>query len=419
MTGVRIPIGHGSRGRVTLVGRYANRHALIAGATGTGKTTTLATVAEGFSAAGVPVAIADVKGDLAGLARAVPAALLDPFGKVGAPARLDLWRMGPDLIARALELSDAQSGALDVAFAVADAQGLALSDLSDLRQLLRLLAADHRAVSESVGLVTPSSLAAVQRAALRLEREAAGAFGRPALDVAAFEQHASDGRGVVSILAAAGLARTPGLYGAMCAFILSDLYARVPEVGDLDRPRLALMLDEAHLIFEGAPAALVRQMESVVRLIRSKGVALIFVTQSPADLPAGVLGQLQNRIQHGLRGATPADLRAIRAAADTMPAPRGFNAARAIEGLGVGEALVSAVGPDGRPGLADLVKVARCRADLSPLSPDELAALLPEPAPPPPPVEPTRDRRPARFPVAMAATVGALALILALVTCAA
>lgn len=377
MTGPAIALGQGQRGPVAIAGRYANRHALVAGATGTGKTTTLAALAEGFSRAGAPSLVVDVKGDLAGLVRANPGEVVDPFGIEGRPMRLDVWRMGADLITRALELSEAQAGALDVGFEVARLRGLPLRDLSDLRDLLGLLIRDADAISESVGLVTASSVAAVQRAALRLQRDAEGAFGAPFLDVAGFERQDAAGRGFISVLSAARLTRTPGLYGALCAHILSEIFDRFPEVGDLDRPRLAVFLDESHLIFDGAPVALTRRVESIVRLIRSRGVALVFVTQSPADLPPGIAAQLQNRIQHGLRGVTLADLRGIRAAADTLPRAEGLDAVRAIESLAIGQALVSVVGPGGVPSPVDVVQIRRPVSRLGPLTEGERAARAP------------------------------------------
>ena len=388
MTGPTIPLGRAAGRAVALSARYANRHALIAGATGTGKTTTLATLAEGFSRLGVPVALLDAKGDLAGLARGGAATLLDPFGLSAPPAPLDLSAVGPDLIARALDLSDAQAGALDVADAFARDTGAPLSSLADLRALLTRMAGDHRALSGSYGLVTPSSLAAVQRAALRLERDAAPAFGSPGVDVARFEAKAPDGRGLITVIDGSRLARTPGLYGAFAAFILSDLYARAPEVGDLDAPRLAVIIDESHLLFQDAPTPLVRRLESIVRLIRSKGVALIFASQSPADLPPGIAGQLQTRVQHGLRAVTALDLRSVRAAADTLPRAPGLDAFREIQRLGVGVALVSVMRPDGTPSPAALAKIQRPAFPLGPLSEAERAGLglayvaTPEPARP-------------------------------------
>jgi DNA helicase HerA-like ATPase len=380
---IRLALGHDATGRtVSLAAHFTNRHALVTGATGKGKSNTLAVMAESFSGAGVPSLVLDVKGDLIGLARSAPVCALDPFDAATA-ARLDLYRLGPDLIGRALDLSDAQGGAVDVAFAFADSTGRRLASLEDLRDVLATMAADYRAISDTIGLVSPSSLAAVQRAALRLSRDAAPAFGRPGFDVSALERRTDDGRGVVSVMACSRLIRTPGLYGALCAFILSDLFDRLPEVGDLAAPRLAVFLDESHLIFEGAAPPLIRRIEQIVRLIRSKGVAVVMATQSPADLPAAIAGQLQNRIQHGLHGVTPADQRAIRAAADTMPVPHGFRAYEAIGSLGVGAALVSLVQSDGSPGVAAVVRINRARAELAPLRSGERASV-----PPIVPVEP-------------------------------
>lgn len=355
----------------SLLLRYANRHGLITGATGKGKSSTVATLAEGFSAAGVPSVILDVKGDLAGLARANPSALVDPFGQTGRRAPLDLWRLGPDLIARALDLSDAQSGALDVAFTVAQGRELPLSDLDDLKALLGHCAADRETISADYGLVSASSLAAVQRATLRLERDGAAAFGSPGVDVASFMESA----GVVHVVDASRMIRTPGLYAAWVTFVLGDLFDRAPEIGDIAAPRLVVFVDEAHLIFEGAAPGLVRRLEMIIRLIRSKGVGIYFASQSPADLPSSIAAQLQNRFQHGLHGVTPADQRAIRAAADTLPVARGVRAADVIGSLGVGSALVSLVTDDGTPGLATVAQINRPRATLRPLSPSERAGL--------------------------------------------
>lgn len=374
---IQLPLALDNHGRaVSLSGRFANRHALITGATGKGKSNTVAIMAESFSRAGVPSLVLDAKGDLIGLARNNPVCALDPFDHATA-ARLDLYRLGPDLISRALDLSDAQSGAVDVAFAFADATGRKLASLEDLRDVLATMGADHKAISAEHGLVSPASLAAVARAALRLSRDAANAFGRPGFDVASLERRDDNGAGVISVLACSRLILTPGLYGALCAFILSDLFERLPEVGDLAAPRLAVFLDESHLIFEGASPSLVRRIEQIVRLIRSKGVAVIMATQSPADLPAAIAGQLQNRIQHGLHGVTPADQRAIRAAADTMPTPKGLSAYHAIGSLGVGAALVSLVNDDGTPGLASVVRINRASAELSPLREGERASVAP------------------------------------------
>ena len=322
--------------------RYANRHALVTGATGTGKTVTLAAMAEGLAGAGVRVLAIDAKGDLESLGR-----VLCPYGERGDRAPLDLYRMGPDLIARALDLSEAQAGALYVLFAMNEAEGLGLATLADLKRLCDIAAADLGRVSALYGLVSRPSLAAVQRAALRLDP---GAFGRPGFDVAKLGQG-------VTVWAASRMARNPALYGAAVAWLLLDLYDRAPEVGDRAAPLWAIVIDESHLIFEGTPPAIVRRLEAVARLIRSKGVALIWATQSPADLPANISGQCLTRIQHGLRAVTPLQARGVRAAAESMPQAEGFNAEAAIKSLAVGEALCSV--PDGRgmPQLCQRVKI--------------------------------------------------------------
>ena len=322
--------------------RYLNRHALVTGATGTGKTVTLAALVERLGAAGVPVLAIDAKGDLESLGR-----VLCPYGERGDRAPLDLYRLGPEIIARALDLSEAQSGALYVLHAMAEAEGHALATVADLQALCQLAAADHRAISIKYGLVSPASLAAVQRGLLRLDP---GAFGRPGFDVATVDR--------VTVYAAAKLARKPEQYAAAVAWILLDLYERSPERGDLEKPALAVVIDEAHLIFDGIPPALERRLASVSRLIRSKGVALIWASQSPADLPPAIAGQCLTRIQHGLRASTPAQLRDVRAAAESLPQPLdGFDAAGAILSLGVGQALVSLPDAMGTPQPCRIVQV--------------------------------------------------------------
>lgn len=319
-----LPIGPGA----ALPLRYANRHVLVTGATGTGKTVTLRTLAKGFKRAGVPVLMLDAKGDLSG-------------DRIETP-RLDLYQLGPDLICRALELSEAQAGAIYVLFNMAESEGWPLATLDDLRTLCALAADRHKEVSARFGLVGVATLAAVQRAAVRLQREAAGAFQRPGFDVGKIGQG-------VTVLRADRLARSPAAYAALVSFVLLDLYQRAPEMGDTAKPRLAIVIDESHLVFTDAPPGLLRRLESVVRLIRSKGISLVFASQSPADLPTGISGQPATRIQHGLRGSTPAQVKAIRAAAESMPADAGFDAAAAIGRLGIGEALVSVPGPCGVP----------------------------------------------------------------------
>ena len=392
-------IGKGDTAQ-TLLARYANRHGLVAGATGTGKTVTLQVMAEGFSALGVPVFCADVKGDLSGLAAAgadnpklaeraakvgvsgyAPAAqpvmFWDVFGEQGHPIRTTLSEMGPLLLARLLSLSDAQSGALAVAFKYADDQGLALLDLKDLTALLRHVAAHNKVISAEYGLVSTASLAAIQRALLQLEQEGGAAlFGEPALELADLMRTDLSGRGIVNVLAADKLFMRPRLYATFLLFLLSELFESLPEVGDLDQPRLVFFFDEAHLLFKDAPKALVDKVEQVVRLIRSKGVGVYFVTQNPLDLPETVLGQLGNRVQHGLRAFTPRDQKAVRAAAETFRANPGVDVIEAITQMGVGEALVSTLQDKGIPSPVERAMIAPPRSRMGPLSPEERRAVI-------------------------------------------
>ncbi|MAY25137.1 MAG: ATP-binding protein [Polycyclovorans sp.] len=392
-------IGKGDTAQ-TLLARYANRHGLVAGATGTGKTVTLQVMAEGFSALGVPVFCADVKGDLSGLAAAgadnlklaeraakvgvsgyAPAAqpvmFWDVFGEQGHPIRTTLSEMGPLLLARLLSLSDAQSGALAVAFKYADDQGLALLDLKDLTALLRHVAAHSKVISAEYGLVSTASLAAIQRALLQLEQEGGAAlFGEPALELADLMRTDLSGRGIVNVLAADKLFMRPRLYATFLLFLLSELFESLPEVGDLDQPRLVFFFDEAHLLFKDAPKALVDKVEQVVRLIRSKGVGVYFVTQNPLDLPETVLGQLGNRVQHGLRAFTPRDQKAVRAAAETFRANPGVDVIEAITQMGVGEALVSTLQDKGIPSPVERAMIAPPRSRMGPLSPEERRAVI-------------------------------------------
>ena len=392
-------IGKGDTAQA-LLARYANRHGLVAGATGTGKTVTLQVMAEGFSALGVPVFCADVKGDLSGLAAAgadnpklaeraaevgvsgyAPAAqpvmFWDVFGEQGHPIRTTLSEMGPLLLARLLSLSDAQSGALAVAFKYADDQGLALLDLKDLTALLRHVAAHSKVISAEYGLVSTASLAAIQRALLQLEQEGGAAlFGEPALELADLMRTDLSGRGIVNVLAADKLFMRPRLYATFLLFLLSELFESLPEVGDLDQPRLVFFFDEAHLLFKDAPKALVDKVEQVVRLIRSKGVGVYFVTQNPLDLPETVLGQLGNRVQHGLRAFTPRDQKAVRAAAETFRANPGVDVIEAITQMGVGEALVSTLQDKGIPSPVERAMIAPPRSRMGPLSPEERRAVI-------------------------------------------
>ncbi|MGE0383746.1 MAG: helicase HerA-like domain-containing protein [Gammaproteobacteria bacterium] len=353
--------------------RFANRHGLVAGATGTGKTVTLQVLAEGFSRAGVPVFMADVKGDLSGMAlpgatdprlqaraaqiglsgyagESFPVVYWDLFGRQGHPVRTTVTDMGPLLLARVLEVNETQEGVLNVLFKLADDEGLLLLDLKDLRAMLAEVADRAGELGRTYGNVSPASVGAIQRRLLVLEQQGgAGFFGEPALDLEDFMQTDARGRGRVNLLAAAELIRSPRLYATFLLWLLSELFERLPEVGDLDRPRLVFFFDEAHLLFADAPKALVARIEQVVRLVRSKGVGVYFITQNPLDLPDAVLGQLGNRIQHALRAFTPADQKAVRAAAQTFrPNPR-LDVQAAITELAVGEALVSTLGEGGVP----------------------------------------------------------------------
>jgi len=373
-------IGTGRRGPSSVPLNRLNRHLLIAGATGTGKTTTAAAFCERLTDEGVPVLALDAKGDLEGATRH-RGRVLDPFGERGATRPLDLELIGPDTLARALDLSDAQSGALFVAFRVAEIEGFSLSSLADLRKVLHFCNSNAAAVADRVGLISPTSAAAVGRALLRLELDAGAAFGvSPSFH--RLDPFEAAQLGGLTVISAARLARTPGLYGATAAYILTRLFERAPEVGDLERPALAVFLDEAHLIFDGAPVPIVRRLGQAVRLIRSKGICCIFATQSPGDLPPEIAGQLQTRIQHGLRAITPAQRVALKAAADSMPAADDFDTLGELQRLPIGAAVVSAAGSNGDPTPADVVKIAPGRATLGPLAADELQLdpVFPDPA---------------------------------------
>jgi uncharacterized protein len=388
----------------TLQPRYANRHGLIAGATGTGKTVTLQTLAEQFSRLGVPVFMADVKGDLAGLSQAGqlsgkvaervaalklesfplaanPVVFWDLLGSGGHPLRTTISEMGPVLLTRLLDLSEAQAGVMNVAFKLADEQGLLLLDFADLRALLTHMAENAKAVSATYGQVSPVSIGTIQRALLALENEGAQRlFGEPALDILDLLKCAPSGAGYIHILRAEALILKPKLYSTFLLWLLSELFEQLPEVGDLDKPKLVFFFDEAHLLFNDAPAALVQRVEQVVRLIRSKGVGIYFVTQSPTDLPDAVLGQLGNRVQHALRAFTPRDQKAVKTAAETfVPNPK-FKVTEVITQLGVGEALVSTLQQGGVPSPVERVFIVPPGSRLGPVTDLEraqLAALSP------------------------------------------
>lgn len=372
---------------VWLLSRYGNRHGLVAGATGTGKTVTLMTLAEGFSRLGVPVFVADVKGDVAGLAvagapgdklqarvaeigvdgyrnEASPVVFWDLYGKAGHPVRTTVSEMGPLLLSRVLELNDTQAGVLDIVFKLADDRGLLLLDLPDLRALLALVAEERKAVSAEYGLVSAQSVGAIQRALLRLSQEDAESFfGEPALELSDLMRTTTDGRGVIGVLAADQLILKPRLYATFLLWLLSELFETLPEVGDLDKPKLVFVFDEAHLLFDDAPAALRQRVEQVVRLIRSKGVGVYFCSQFPDDVPDEILGQLGNRVQHALRAFTPRDQKAVRTAAETFVANPSLDVGKTIGQLGVGEALVSMLQDKGVPMPVEKTLIAppRCR----------------------------------------------------------
>lgn len=380
----------------------ANRHGLIAGATGTGKTVSLQVLAEGFSRAGVPVFMADVKGDLSGMAmagkrntkldarasrigmealehRAYPVTFWDLYGKKGHPVRTTVSEMGPLLLARLMELNDTQSGVLEIAFAVADDNDLLLLDWKDLRAMLTFIADNAKDLQMRYGNVSRQSVGAIQRRLLGLERAGAGDFfGEPALEVIDLMRRTRDGEGVINILAADKLMRSPRLYATFLLWLLSELFETLPEQGDSDRPELVFFFDEAHLLFKDAPPALVETVEQVVRLIRSKGVGVYFVTQSPSDLPDAVLAQLGNRVQHALRAFTPRDRRAVRAAADSFRSNPAFDAAEVIGELGVGEALVSTLGPRGAPSPVERTLIRPPESRLGPLTRAERSAVMDE-----------------------------------------
>ncbi|MEO1767430.1 helicase HerA-like domain-containing protein [Thiobacter aerophilum] len=358
---------------VFLLPRMANRHGLITGATGTGKTVTLQVLAENFSRIGVPVFLSDIKGDLSGISQpgkptptiqaridmlrlgewafeASPVTFWDVFGALGHPVRATVSEMGPLLLSRMLNLNETQAGVLTLVFKIADDNGLLLLDLKDLRAMVQYVGEHAREFTTQFGNVSAASIGAIQRALMGLESQgAAQFFGEPALDLADLMQTDAQGRGIVNILAAERLMQAPKVYATFLLWLLAELFEKLPEVGDPDRPRLVFFFDEAHLLFEDAPEALLDKIEQVVRLIRSKGVGVFFVTQNPLDIPERVLGQLGNRIQHALRAYTPRDQKAVKAAASTMrPNPR-FDAERAITELAVGEALISNLDEKGRP----------------------------------------------------------------------
>ncbi|MEK8047838.1 helicase HerA-like domain-containing protein [Ideonella margarita] len=381
-----------------LLPALANRHGLITGATGTGKTITLQTLAESFSKIGVPVFMADVKGDLTGITQtgsispklagilaergleaptaiACPATLWDVFGETGHPVRATVSDMGPLLLARMLALNETQAGVLSLVFKVADDNGLALLDLKDLRAMLQFVGENASQFTTEYGNVGAASVGAIQRGLLQIEEQGGDKFfGEPMLNIADFMQTV-DGQGVVNVLSADKLMNAPRLYATFLLWMLSELFETLPEVGDLEKPKLVFFFDEAHLLFKDAPAALVERIELVVRLVRSKGVGVYFVTQNPLDVPDSVLGQLGNRVQHALRAFTPRDQKAVKSAAETMRAKPGLDIGTAITELGVGEALVSFLDEKGRPSITERVFVVPPGSQIGPISPAQRQQL--------------------------------------------
>ena len=377
----------------------ANRHGLITGATGTGKTVTLQTLAEQFSRIGVPVFMADVKGDLAGISQpgqisaklaavlqergieppapaACPVTLWDVFGELGHPVRATVADMGPLLLSRMLDLNDIQSGVLSIVFRIADDNGLLLLDLKDLRAMLQYVGDNAAQFTTQYGNVSAASIGAIQRGLLQIESQGGDKFfGEPMLDIADFMQTVS-GQGVVNILAAERLMQSPRLYATFLLWMLSELFERLPEIGDPDKPKLVFFFDEAHLLFADAPKVLLEKIELVVRLVRSKGVGVYFVTQNPLDIPDSVLAQLGNRVQHALRAYTPRDQKAVKATADTMRPNPGLDIGRAITELAVGEALVSFLDAKGRPGVTERAFVLPPGSLIGPITPEQRQALI-------------------------------------------
>ncbi len=393
-----ILIGKGEQ-PVHLLAKYGNRHGLVAGATGTGKTISLLVLAEGFSRLGVPVFMADVKGDVAGLSMSgvsnekiqqrvaqigiegfahepSPVIFWDLYGRAGHPVRTTVSEIGPSLLGRILELNDVQAGTLDIAFKLADDRGLLLLDLDDLRALLGFVADSRKEISTQYGLVSTQSVAAIQRALLSLEQEGGESlFGEPALELNDFLRTDLSGRGIISILAADQLILKPRLYSSFLLWLLSELFENLPEVGDLDKPKLVFFFDESHLLFNDAPPALRQRVEQVVRIIRSKGVGIYFCSQFPDDIPDEILGQLGNRIQHALRAFTPRDQKAVRTAAETfVPNPK-INVAETISRLGVGEALVSTLQEKGVPMPVEQTIICPPRCRMGAITAEERAAV--------------------------------------------
>ncbi|OHC79574.1 MAG: ATP-binding protein [Rhodoferax sp. RIFCSPLOWO2_12_FULL_60_11] len=378
----------------------ANRHGLITGATGTGKTITLQTMAEGFSRIGVPVFMADVKGDLTGLSQvgalgsklakvlteralpapefaAFPTTLWDVFGEQGHPVRATVSDLGPLLLGRMLNLNETQAGVLQLVFKIADDDGLLLLNMKDLRAMCQLVGDNASQFTTEYGNISAASIGAIQRGLMQIEAQGGNQFfGEPMLNIADFLQTDANGHGVINILAADKLMTAPRLYATFLLWLLSELFENLPEVGDLDQPKIVFFFDEAHLLFADAPKVLIERIELVVRLVRSKGVGVFFVTQNPLDIPDSVLAQLGNRVQHALRAFTPRDQKAVKSAADTMRPNPNLDIGAAITELAVGEALVSFLDEKGRPGITQRVYVLPPASQIGPITPEQRTALM-------------------------------------------
>ncbi len=382
---------------ILLYGR-ANRHGLVAGATGTGKTVTLQILAQAFSDAGVQVFAADIKGDLSGIGvpgtpnekllsraqgmgldlvpAAAPVVFWDLFGKSGHPVRATIANMGPLLLGRLLELNDTQEGVLNIVFHVAEKEGLDLLDLADLRTMLSYVGENAKTISLEYGQVSAASIATIQRALLTLQTQGGDSFfGEPALELSDLMRTTRDGKGYINVLCADRLIQSPRLYSTFLLWLMSELFERLPEVGDPEKPKMVFFFDEAHLLFKEANRALLDKIEQVVRLIRSKGVGIYFVTQNPADIPDAVLAQLGNRIQHALRAYTPAEQKGLKAAAQSFRANPEFDTQEAIQGLGTGEALVSLLDEKGRPNITQKTLIRPPASRLGPATAEERTAI--------------------------------------------
>ncbi|MGU3416695.1 helicase HerA-like C-terminal domain-containing protein [Enterobacteriaceae bacterium C34A] len=386
--------------QLNLLSGMANRHGLITGATGTGKTVTLQKMAESFSEIGVPVFMADVKGDLTGVAKegqtsekltdrlnkigvtdwqphSNPVVVWDIFGEKGHPVRATVSDLGPLLLARLLNLNEVQSGVLNIIFRIADDQGLLLLDFKDLRAITQYIGDNAKSFQNQYGNISPASVGAIQRGLLTLEQQGAEHFfGEPMLDIQDWMKTDSNGKGIINILSAEKLYQMPKLYAASLLWMLSELYEHLPEAGDLDKPKLVFFFDEAHLLFSDAPQVLLDKIEQVIRLIRSKAVGVYFVSQNPSDIPDNVLGQLGNRVQHALRAFTPKDQKAVKTAAQTMRANPAFDTEKAIQELGTGEALVSFLDEKGSPSVVERAMVIAPCSRMGPVTDDERNGLI-------------------------------------------